>query len=564
MKITFAFILLTGALGTFAPGQTPASPRSPICGEGKMVVRIGTTQLGTETFQIDCLGDGGYSGRGTTDLDLGGAKLHLETAIVTDAKSVPLKYSVKGNAFNSPVETSMVLSNGTATVTESGKTSTLTYPPNVAMLTNNVSYLFQFIVGRYDFAQGGTQEVIFLPNVKASLTFVLRESVSPKAKDGGPVEFNRFLLKLGAVNISIWTDGAGRLALVGQPDQKFAAVREEYLAYADALMSLVAAATPKLDYSAPANASFTAEEVTVQAKGHTLAGTLLLPKNAKGRVPAVITISGSGSQTRDEPMPYPNLKNFRPFRQIAEALAGRGIAVLRVDDRGVGDSTGVEGINNATTFDFADDTRAQIAFLRARKEIDPARIALVGHSEGGIIAPMVAVGDPQLAAIALLAGTGQRGDQVLLYQFNREIDLSPTLSDEAKAKARDENARMIRVTVEGGDTSTFPLILRFPWTKAFLAYDPVPAMRKVRQPVLILQGGLDRQVVPENAELLRTVAVEGGNRKVEVQVFPTLNHLFLPAKTGDESEYAEITVQELPAEFMDTLTNWLVAALKVR
>src|SRR5437588_11644111 len=147
------------------------------------------------------------------------------------------------------------------------------------------------------------------------------------------------------------------------------------------------------DYSAPPNAPFTAEEVTVNAKGFTLAGTLLLPKNGARPFPAVITITGSGQQTRDEPIPLPGLEKYKPFRQVTETLASRGIAVLRVDDRGVGGSGGRDVLMTATTSDFADDTRAEVAYLRSRPEIDPQRIALIGHSEGGIIAPMVAASD---------------------------------------------------------------------------------------------------------------------------------------------------------------------------
>src|SRR6185369_16052339 len=159
----------------------------------------------------------------------------------------------------------------------------------------------------------------------------------------------------------------------------------------------------ELDYKAPAGAPFTAEDVTVEAKGFKLAGTLLTPTTGKPPYPAVVTITGSGQQTRDEYLPLAGLEKYRPFRQIAEALAARGIAVLRVDDRGVGKSTGVQSLANATSADFADDVRAQIEYLRHRGDIDPRRIALVGHSEGGMIAPMVAASDPQIAAIVLMA-----------------------------------------------------------------------------------------------------------------------------------------------------------------
>src|SRR6185436_13473614 len=171
----------------------------------------------------------------------------------------------------------------------------------------------------------------------------------------------------------------------------------------------------KIDYSAPPNAPFTAEEVTVTAKGYTLAGTLLLPKNGKRPLPAVITITGSGQQTRDEPIPFPGLEKYRPFRQIAEALASRGIAVLRVDDRGVGNSRGGDTLLVSTSANFADDVRAQVDFLRERRDVDPNRIVLLGHSEGGMIAPMVAASDPRIAAIVLMAGPAKRGDTIIAY-----------------------------------------------------------------------------------------------------------------------------------------------------
>src|SRR5437660_317173 len=121
--------------------------------------------------------------------------------------------------------------------------------------------------------------------------------------------------------------------------------------------------TTAIDYSAPPHAPFTAEEVTINAKGYTLAGTLLIPKNARRPLPAVITITGSGQQTRDEPLPFPNLGAYKPMRQIAEALAARGIAALRVDDRGVGSSGGRDTLLTATTSSFADDVRTEVTYL---------------------------------------------------------------------------------------------------------------------------------------------------------------------------------------------------------
>jgi dienelactone hydrolase len=560
MKLLCLMGLMLFSTTIFA--QTPPTPVAQ-CGPGEFVIQLSGKPIGAETYNVECPAGGGFHISGTTTMDIDGTKIELASAMETDAKSVPAKFSMKGHVVDTAVDQDLAFNNGTATGTNNGKPVSFPFTAGAAMLPNNISYTFQFILNRYDQAKGSVQEIILFPSAHATLEFVKSDDQPLPAGAKAPApKLNRYELQLGALTIFIWTDAGGKVMLVANPTQKFAAIRKEFLPYADALQSLVA--PPKLDYSAPAGASFTAEEVTVQAKGHTLAGTLLLPKNAKGKVPAVITITGSGQQTRDEPLPFPNLAKYLPFRQIAEALAARGIAVLRVDDRGVGGSTGQEGLQDSTTFDFADDTRAQVAYLRTRPEIDPDRIALAGHSEGGVIAPMVAADDPKIAAIVCLAGTGQRGDVVLLYQFNRPFDADTTMSEADRSAEHVKNAAMIKTAMEGGDASNAPPILRVPWTRAFLNYDPLPAVRKVKQPMLILQGSLDQQVVPANAELLRKAAEEAGNHAVEVHVFPGLNHLFLPAKTGDASEYSTITVQELPPDVIGALTDWLVKTLRVK
>jgi hypothetical protein len=287
-----------------------------------------------------------------------------------------------------------------------------------------------------------------------------------------------------------------------------------------------------------------------------------MPKTGKPPFPVVITITGSGQQTRDEYLPLPGLEKYRPFRQIAEALASRGVAVLRVDDRGIEKSTGRDTLKTATSADFADDVRAQVDYLRKRKEIDPARIALVGHSEGGMIAPMVAASDPRIAAIVLMAGSGKRGDEILLYQQNQAIDASGMLADEEKAKQHAEHAENLRKAAQGDPSA--PEALRSAWMRYFLTYDPLPTIRKVRQPILILQGELDRQVTADQAEMIAKAAREAGNRDVSARVFTGLNHLFLPAKTGAPSEYSSLSTNTIPDDVMRQLVDWLALRLKVK
>ena len=324
-------------------------------------------------------------------------------------------------------------------------------------------------------------------------------------------------------------------------------------------LALMACAPAALGQERPAHE---AEEVTIRANGYTLAGTLLLPRGARGRVPAAVMITGSGPQTRDSELRMPGLENYRPFRQIAERLASRGIAVLRVDDRGIGGSTGRETLESATTSSFADDTRAQVAYLRARREIDPQRIALIGHSEGASIAMMVASTDARIRAIVLLAAMGKTGEEVNLAQQEEALAQIPNMTEERKEALRAQQRQILRTIIEGGDMSQLPPEARLPWFREFLTFDPQAVIRRVRQPILILHGELDKQVNADQATLLESAARAAGNRDVTKRVFPRLNHLLLPATTGAWSEYTRLSTYALDESLLNAIADWLQPRLR--
>jgi alpha-beta hydrolase superfamily lysophospholipase len=546
--------------GQSAPLLSPA-----ICGKGAFLFTFAGNSIGREDFEVRCEA-AGYSASGRTDLKLPGSAIDLTTTFQADKEGLPVAYTAKGSIGGQPFDQAISIKDATAAVTTNGKSQELPFAKGSAILGSNIFYMFQFAMARYDAAKGGVQQVPIFPNLSMRIERAGRDEVQPAgiAAGGQKAAFDRYSVTISLSSFAVWTDARGRLALVLLPAQNFGGVREEYKDYVAALKAAINSKSKESepDYSAPPGAPFTAEEVRVEARGFALAGTLLLPKSGNRPFPAVITITGSGQQTRDERLPIAGLEKYRPFGEIAEALAARGIAVLRVDDRGVGKSTGAETLKNASSSDFADDVRAQVDYLRKRSEIDPARIALVGHSEGGIIAPMVAASDPKIAAIVLMAGTARPGTSILADQMRDLLERDPTVSAEDRAKQLAEQQKALRAILEDREAPGVPDQMRGAWMKEFLKYDPIVTIRKVRQPVLILQGELDRQVTAEQAGMLERAAREAGNRDVTARVYPGLNHLFLPSKTGAFAEYSTLSTNRIPDDVMSALVSWLEQKLK--
>ena len=334
----------------------------------------------------------------------------------------------------------------------------------------------------------------------------------------------------------------------------------------------VATSGPKRPQTPQPPFPYRTEEVTVQsAPGVTLAGTLTLPQG-KGPFPAVVMITGSGAQDRDE-----TILGHKPFAVIADRLTRDGIAVLRVDDRGFAKSTG--NFAGATDDDFAVDAAANVAFLRGRPDIDPARIGLIGHSEGGVVAPKVAAKDPKLAFIVLMAGPGVRLSDVLRAQRDKllpamgmgpeQIKKSQVLFDHAvraMKDAKDEadaRARVLQVAKADGEgvihndaeAQALAAQLSSGWMRDLLDYDPAPTLAKVKCPILALNGSKDGQV-PAGQNLPAIRAATKGNPDVTIVELPNLNHLFQTAKTGAVGEYADIEETVAPIA-LDTMSSWI-------
>jgi len=314
--------------------------------------------------------------------------------------------------------------------------------------------------------------------------------------------------------------------------------------------------------------------------GIQLAGTLTFPKNAES-CPAVILISGSGAQDRDE-----TIFEHKPFWVIADYLTRNGIAVLRVDDRGVGGSGG--NVNDATSEDFAGDVLAGIEFLKTRKEINPSRIGLIGHSEGGLVAPIAANRTNSIAFIVMLAGPGIPGEQIL-YEQGRLIGLASGMTEEQVEQNRKTQEAIFNIIKTEKDSAVrldrlqrtftgglYPMMnedqkatvdqqvaaVNSPWFSNFLTYDPRPALTKLKCPVLALIGEKDLQVPPKsNLPSIEKALADGGNKNFKTMGLPGLNHLFQHCETGAVAEYAQIE-ETISPEVLTIITEWIWETVK--
>ncbi|GAB4572961.1 MAG: hypothetical protein Kow0077_13850 [Anaerolineae bacterium] len=392
----------------------------------------------------------------------------------------------------------------------------------------------------------------------------------------------------GAINVHVdmalatTDEGVVLVLLQSPPDEADALAEAVFMPAVEALAPLAPAPVEDLPYRA--------EEVQFEnpaAEGVTLAGTLTLPQGA-GPHPAVILISGSGPSDRDESI-LP-LAEIKPFALIADYLTRQGIAVLRYDDRGVGDSTGEH--ETATSADLASDVEAAIAYLLSREDINPAQIGLLGHSEGGVIAPMVAARNPNVAFVISLAGSAVPGYDVLVRQNERLLATAGVSEEEIAARVawvrtlmdamlaedwaqvegllREDYARAIadlpaeqrdalgdvEAYIDEQIAAAMPLY-RY-WMPYFLAHDPAEDWRQVTVPVLAFFGGLDVQVdADQNRPALEAALAEAGNDDVTVITIENANHLFQPAETGSVEEYGALP-QEFVPELLPTIADWLL------
>lgn len=412
---------------------------------------------------------------------------------------------------------------------------------------------YEALAARVRTAPAGTTLVLYQPG-QGSFTALVGATVPERIQTVERViEARRTSVTFQAASLpptdtEIWTDQNGRLLRLRIPTQGLEVARED----------MAAVSTRRLTMTRDNDT-----EVRIEANGFSLAGTLSKPAGQAGPLPAVILISGSGPTDRDE-----TVAGIPIFGQLAHALADAGFAVLRYDKRGVGQSGG--RTESATLADYAEDARAAIRMMSERKDIDRRRIALVGHSEGGSLALLAAAKEKRVAAVALVATIGTTGADLNLYQVSHALERANR--PEAERQSTMDLQRRIQqavVTGKGWETITIPDAVRrqadTPYFQSFLTYDPARVMKDVEQPILIVQGTLDTQVPPDNADKLETLA--RGRKKggaVNVVKVPGVNHLLVPATTGEVDEYGRLGNAQVSADVTAALATWLKQSLPQR
>ncbi len=304
------------------------------------------------------------------------------------------------------------------------------------------------------------------------------------------------------------------------------------------------------------------ESVRVAANGFNLAATVTKPRTGPAKLPAVVLIGGTGLADRDG-----MVAGIPVLGQIAKALVDAGFMVVRYDRRGIGQSGG--RAETATLADYADDARAVVTYLRkSRKDADARRIAVLGHSEGAWVALHLGAAERDIAALVTVAGASGTGGALVLEQQQHLLDLLKVPADEKKTKA-DLQARINDAATGKGSWEGVPDDLRkqadTPWFASYLAFDPAKVLKDVRQPLLIVQGGLDSQVPPHHADALAALA-RGRKRQVATDVVkvPGVNHLLVPATTGEVSEYATLAAQQVSNDATTPVAEWLTKTMSAR
>ncbi len=535
--------LLTLLLGGAPSAQVPAA--APATGDAEFMIFLSGKLLGREQVRLSRSGTtwvlSGTGSMGTPQT----ATTGFEAKYTADWHPIDSRLELTQGSRTLVVGTSYGGTTAINEVTQNGATTSKTdqISARTVVLPNSVYAPYEALAARLAETQAGADLPAYvLPQTEIRVTV---KAITTEKLEGpsGPIETRRYDLSMqnpnGPLEGKVVIDASSRLVRLDFPAVGLSVVRSD--------LSSVAT-RPK------AVRNPTDVDVRIPAAGFTLAGTLTSPPEM-GRLkhPAVILVAGSGPVDRDE-----NVYGIPIFAQLAGALAQKGFVVLRYDKRGVGQSGGRS--ERVTIQDYADDLVTAVKWLEKRDDVDEKRLAVAGHSEGGAVAMLAAGKEKKIKSLILVASPGTSGAELILEQQRHVLDVMK--SPEAERNEKIDLQKRIQAAVVSGEWAFIPEDLRkqaeSPWFRSLLLFDPAEAMKKVKQPILIIQGDLDTQVPAHHADKLAEL---GRARKkaapVEVVHLPGVNHLLVRATTGEVSEYATLTEKTIVPDVADKIAEWI-------
>jgi pimeloyl-ACP methyl ester carboxylesterase len=541
-------VVAAAFLWTSAAAQsTPAPAQTPGEGDVEFTVFLGSTRVGVEHVRLARSGSTWVIS--STALFAQPLNLTVNRAeLKYTADWQPTELRVEATQGGRPIAlgTSFGMTTAINEITQNGTTTSKTdqVSARTIVLSNTFFAGYEALAARLSALEPPAELHAYVPpqaEVRVDVKSVTREQLPSPA---GPIAARRYEVVFenpGApLAGSVTIDARARLLRLELPTAGLRIVRSD----------LAGVATRPQPVRNP-----TDTDITIPALGFSLAGTLTMPPGVgRLRHPSVVLVAGSGSVDRDE-----LVAGIPIFAQLAGALAKEGFVVLRYDKRGVGQSGG--RTERVALDDYADDLRTAVIWLSKRQDIDPRRIAVAGHSEGGAVAMLAATREKKIASLVLIATPGVRGADLILEQQQRQLDLMNTPPGERQAKI-DLQKRIQEAVITEKGWDAIPPELRqqadTPWFKSLLMFDPAAVMPKLKQPVLIIQGDLDQQVFPHNADQLAELARKRKTAApVEALHLPGINHLLVPAKTGDVSEYVSLTDKNVTPSIAKAIVDWL-------
>ena len=542
--------------GTAAAAQQ--APAAPAEGTASFTIFAGATPIGTEEITVAKVGGNWrISSTGQVRAPLAMTINSFEVTYAPDWHPREMKLDA---VMRDKGVTSVTTFGVTTAVTDfdhAGQKMSLSHEisPRTIVLPNGISAAYEAFAVRLAGAKAGdTFKAFVVPQaeITATVNAVSDQRVSTNA---GTVELKRYDMTFtnpnNQVGIAIDVDSRHRLARVIIASQ-LSVIRED----------LASVSARSETYRNPRD-----ENVLIPANGFNLAGTITMPATAgpvapaRGRWPAIVLVAGSGPQDRDE-----TVAGIPIFGQLAGELSDAGFIVLRYDKRGVGQSGGRP---EAATLDYyAEDVRAAVRWLEKRDDVDKKRIAVVGHSEGAAVGLIAAGKENKIKALALLAGPGTRGYDLVLEQQSHQLDAMKLDPAEREAKIALQT-RVMDATISGTGWEGVPQELRSAaesvWFRSLLTFDPAKIVKDVDQPILVVRAERDMQVPMHHGEKLAALANERKNRPTtELVTLAGANHLLVPAKTGEVEEYATLGAVRIAPELSKAIARFLNAAFALR